>query len=121
MPCGIDVHLCVIGLMAYNRLSQHQWRTNVSLWPLAQLAQEGCMNATGEPTQRLPPEQFRGVAQVVEATLTQRASWIVRASIANPYAVIVLSLFIIVIGLVCLFGDKPIPVDLLPAYRTPAV
>jgi multidrug efflux pump subunit AcrB len=79
------------------------------------------MNATSGPTPPVPPEQFRAVEQAIEATLTKRASWIVRISIANPYAVIVLSLFIIVIGLVCLFGDKPIPVDLLPAYRTPAV
>jgi multidrug efflux pump subunit AcrB len=46
------------------------------------------------------------------------AAWIVRVSIFNPYAVIVLALFIIVIGVVCTVG---IPVDLLPAYKTPAV
>ena len=48
----------------------------------------------------------------------KKASWIVRVSIYNPYAVIVMALFIIVIGYVCL---TRIPVDLLPAYRTPAV
>jgi len=48
----------------------------------------------------------------------KRASWLVRVSIYNPYAVIVMALFIIVIGYVCL---TRIPVDLLPAYRTPAV
>src|SRR5262249_47419239 len=50
-----------------------------------------------------------------------KASWIVRFSIFNPYAVIVMALFIVVIGYVCLWGEKPIPVDLMPAYRTPAV
>jgi multidrug efflux pump subunit AcrB len=48
----------------------------------------------------------------------KKASWLVRVSIFNPYAVIVMALFIGVIGYVCL--DR-IPVDLLPAYRTPAV
>ncbi|HMF14774.1 MAG TPA: efflux RND transporter permease subunit, partial [Gemmataceae bacterium] len=67
------------------------------------------------------PTPSGSVEQAVEATLSKRASWIVRVSISNPYAVVVLSLFIVVVGLVCLFGDKPIPVDLLPAYRTPAV
>src|SRR5216683_877483 len=51
----------------------------------------------------------------------QKASWIIRVSIFNPYLVIVLALFIIVLGVVCLWGEKPIPVDLLPAYKTPAV
>jgi multidrug efflux pump subunit AcrB len=48
----------------------------------------------------------------------QQASWLIRVSILNPYAVIVLALFILVIGFVCLTS---IPVDLLPAYKTPAV
>jgi multidrug efflux pump subunit AcrB len=48
----------------------------------------------------------------------KKASWLVRVSIFNPYAVIVMALFIGVIGYVCL--DR-IPVDLLPAYKTPAV
>jgi multidrug efflux pump subunit AcrB len=39
-------------------------------------------------------------------------------SIHNPYFVIVMALFIGVIGFVCV---QRIPVDLLPAYRTPAV
>jgi multidrug efflux pump subunit AcrB len=47
-----------------------------------------------------------------------KASWIVRTSISNPYAVIVMALAILVIGSVCL---TKIPVDLLPAYKTPAV
>jgi multidrug efflux pump subunit AcrB len=48
----------------------------------------------------------------------KKPSWLVRVSIFNPYAVIVMALFIAVIGYVCL--DR-IPVDLLPAYKTPAV
>jgi multidrug efflux pump subunit AcrB len=51
----------------------------------------------------------------------QKASWIIRISIFNPYLVIVLALSILVFGAVCLWGEKPIPVDLLPAYKTPAV
>jgi hypothetical protein len=71
----------------------------------------------------------RGVEDSAPATLAeitaeeaeQKATWIVRFSIFNPYSVIVMALFIIVIGYVCLWGEKPIPVDLLPAYKTPAV
>jgi multidrug efflux pump subunit AcrB len=48
----------------------------------------------------------------------KEAAWIVRVSIFNPYAVIVMGLFIGVVGYVCL---ERIPVDLLPAYKTPAV
>lgn len=48
----------------------------------------------------------------------QRASWLVRVSVFNPYLVIVLCLFIVVIGYVCL--DR-IAVDILPSYETPAV
>jgi multidrug efflux pump subunit AcrB len=48
----------------------------------------------------------------------KKATWIVRVSIFNPHAVIVLALFIVVLGVVCL---TRIPVDMLPAYRTPAV
>ena len=54
----------------------------------------------------------------------QKASWIVRVSVENPYAVIVMALFIIVIGYVVTplpWHQGLIPVDLLPAYRTPAV
>jgi multidrug efflux pump subunit AcrB len=51
----------------------------------------------------------------------RKATWIIRVSIFNPYLVIVLALFIIVLGVVVLWGEKPIPVDLLPAYKTPAV
>jgi multidrug efflux pump subunit AcrB len=49
---------------------------------------------------------------------TRAASWLVRVSVGNPYFVIVLVLFIAVIGYVCV---ERIPVDLLPAYKTPAV
>ncbi len=61
------------------------------------------------------------VAEITSEEAAQKATWIVRFSIFNPYSVIVMALFIIVIGYVCLWGEKPIPVDLLPAYRTPAV
>src|SRR5713101_3182787 len=61
------------------------------------------------------------VAEITPEEAEQKASWIVRFSIFNPYAVIVMALLIVVIGYVCLWGEKPIPVDLLPAYRTPAV
>lgn len=47
-----------------------------------------------------------------------QASWLVRVSVGNPYFVIVMALFIAVIGAVCV---SRIPVDLLPAYKTPAV
>jgi multidrug efflux pump subunit AcrB len=60
-------------------------------------------------------------AEITPTEAQQKSSWIIRFSIFNPYSVIVLALFIIVIGAVCLWGEKPIPVDLLPAYRTPAV
>jgi multidrug efflux pump subunit AcrB len=79
------------------------------------------MNASPNPLGTQLPEHTALIEKAVESTLSRRASWIVRASVANPHAVIVLALFIIVIGLVCLFGEKPIPVDLLPAYKTPAV
>jgi multidrug efflux pump subunit AcrB len=49
---------------------------------------------------------------------TQRGSWLVRVSVGNPYLVIVLCLFIVVIGYVCL---SRIPVDILPSFKTPAV
>src|SRR5919201_5305276 len=48
----------------------------------------------------------------------KRSSWLVRVSVFNPYLVIVLCLFIIVIGYVCL---SRIPVDILPSFKTPAV
>src|SRR5437867_2114333 len=44
--------------------------------------------------------------------------WIIRASIGNVYFVIVLALTILVLGVVALFS---IPVDILPAFKTPAV
>jgi multidrug efflux pump subunit AcrB len=50
--------------------------------------------------------------------MDQRPSWIVRVSIYNPYLVVVMVLFILVIGTVCVAS---IPVDLLPPYRMPAV
>src|SRR5690349_21298417 len=66
--------------------------------------------APSSPTTELTAEEAR-----------QKASWIIRVSIFNPYLVVVLALFIVVLGVVCLWGEKPIPVDLLPAYKTPAV
>src|SRR5262249_1803236 len=44
--------------------------------------------------------------------------WIVKASLKNPYAVSVLAFLILVIGLVSLAN---IPVDILPAFKAPAV
>src|SRR5262245_47327592 len=44
--------------------------------------------------------------------------WIVRAALKNPYAVAVLALMIVVIGLVALLN---IPVDILPVFKAPAV
>lgn len=63
--------------------------------------------ARGSPTPETPRQDGE-----------KKASWIVRVSIYNPYAVIVMALLIVVIGYVCV---TRIPVDLLPAYRTPAV
>jgi multidrug efflux pump subunit AcrB len=51
-------------------------------------------------------------------TSEKRATWLVRVSVFNPYLVIVLCLFIVVIGYVCL---SRIPVDILPSFKTPAV
>src|SRR5262245_5296469 len=44
--------------------------------------------------------------------------WLVRLALGNVYGVIVLALFILVLGAVSLAS---IPVDILPAFRTPAV
>jgi CzcA family heavy metal efflux pump len=44
--------------------------------------------------------------------------WIVKASLKNPYAVSVLALMILVIGLVSVWH---IPVDILPVFKAPAV
>lgn len=44
--------------------------------------------------------------------------WIVRAALKNPYAVLVLALMIVVVGLVALVN---IPVDILPVFKAPAV
>jgi multidrug efflux pump subunit AcrB len=84
---------------------------------------------TSEPTNAAPPTGAipasagfqEAVEREVEKSLSSRASWLVRVSINNPYAAIVMALFIAVLGYVCLWGEKPIPVDLLPAYKTPAV
>jgi multidrug efflux pump subunit AcrB len=46
------------------------------------------------------------------------ASWIVRLAVFNPYLVVVVCLFILVIGAVAL--DR-IAVDILPSFKTPAV
>src|ERR687891_842607 len=48
----------------------------------------------------------------------KQSTWLVRVSVFNPYLVIVLCLFIVVIGYVCL---TRVPVDILPSYKTPAV
>src|SRR5262249_12538127 len=61
------------------------------------------------------------IPELTAEEAAQKASWIVRFSIFNPYVVVVMALFIVVLGYVCLWGEKPIPVDLLPAYKTPAV
>ncbi len=47
--------------------------------------------------------------------------WLVRVALRNPYAVLVLCLGILVLGLFVLFGPNPIPNDLLPQFKTPAV
>lgn len=71
-----------------------------------------------------------------QETNERQPSWLVRTSVHNPYLVIVLCLFIAVIG--CWVTPNPwwpdwrwlpewpanergIPVDILPAYNTPAV
>ena len=61
-----------------------------------------------------PAEQRPTTSEAAET----KTSWLVRVSIFNPHAVIVMALFIVVIGFACLVR---IPVDLLPAYKTPAV
>ena len=43
----------------------------------------------------------------------KKASWIIRFSIFNPYAVIVMALFIIVLGYVCLYRVFASPLVLL--------
>ncbi len=48
----------------------------------------------------------------------QKTTWLVRVAVHNPYLVIVLCLFIVVIGYVCL---TRVAVDILPSYNTPAV
>lgn len=44
--------------------------------------------------------------------------WIVKAALKNPYAVAVLALMILVVGMVALWN---IPVDILPIFKAPAV
>src|SRR5436305_2169727 len=44
--------------------------------------------------------------------------WIVKASLKNPYAVVVLALLIVVLGVVAVLN---IPVDILPVFKAPAV
>src|SRR5437764_11603417 len=44
--------------------------------------------------------------------------WIVKASLKNPYAVVVLALMILVLGAVAV---RSIPVDILPVFKAPAV
>jgi len=63
-----------------------------------------------------PVEQ--GNAPPAVGTSDKQGSWLVRVSVSNPYLVIVLCLFIVVIGYVCV---TRVPVDILPSYKTPAV
>jgi multidrug efflux pump subunit AcrB len=44
--------------------------------------------------------------------------WIVKASLKNPYAVVVLALMILVLGVVAV---RNIPIDILPVFKAPAV
>src|ERR1700731_5113412 len=44
--------------------------------------------------------------------------WIVKASLKNPYAVVVFALMIVVLGIVAV---SRIPVDILPVFKAPAV
>jgi multidrug efflux pump subunit AcrB len=44
--------------------------------------------------------------------------WIVKASLKNPYAVVVFALMIVVLGVVAV---TRIPVDILPVFKAPAV
>src|SRR5436853_6201816 len=44
--------------------------------------------------------------------------WIVKASLKNPYAVVVFALMIVVLGVVAV---RNIPVDILPVFKAPAV
>src|ERR1700731_1279991 len=44
--------------------------------------------------------------------------WIVKASLKNPYAVVVFALMIVVLGIVAV---ARIPVDILPVFKAPAV
>jgi multidrug efflux pump subunit AcrB len=53
-----------------------------------------------------------------EAESAKKSTWLVRVSVFNPYLVIVLCLFIVVIGYVCI---TRVAVDILPTYDTPAV
>src|SRR5438093_13054614 len=44
--------------------------------------------------------------------------WLIRAALGNVYAVLVLALLILVLGLISVAS---IPVDILPSFNTPAV
>src|SRR5580704_15543990 len=44
--------------------------------------------------------------------------WIVKAALKNPYAVAVLAMMIVVLGVISAVG---IPVDILPVFKAPAV
>ncbi|MCI0682659.1 MAG: efflux RND transporter permease subunit [Gemmataceae bacterium] len=48
----------------------------------------------------------------------KQTTWLVRVAVFNPYLVIVLCLFIVVIGSLC---ASRVAVDILPVYNTPAV
>src|SRR6266849_107183 len=58
-----------------------------------------------------------GSPSAIEAS-AQQSTWLVRVSVFNPHLVIVLCLFIVVIGYVCV---NRIAVDILPSFKTPAV
>ncbi|MBI4566422.1 MAG: efflux RND transporter permease subunit [Planctomycetes bacterium] len=47
--------------------------------------------------------------------------WLVRLGLRNPYAVLVMALGTLVLGVFVLFGPKRIPADILPQFKTPAV
>jgi multidrug efflux pump subunit AcrB len=63
-----------------------------------------------------PVEQGRPQPELGQSA--QQTTWLVRVAVFNPYLVIVLCLFIVVIGYVCV---GRVAVDILPTYKTPAV
>src|SRR5262245_18634486 len=47
-----------------------------------------------------------------------RSMWVIKSALGNVYAVIVLALLILTLGLVAVAG---LPVDIFPSFKTPAV